>query len=766
VDVLGDKSVRVRLFADVGQYQAKLAGAAQSTRKFATDANASLNKTGKQFEKLGLSANTMKLGIGAAVLVAGKSIINYANRSIEAQSALNEQMEASNVVFGDSAKAIQRFARSADENFGLSSRAALDASNSIGLFFTNVGVSDTAAASMTQSLVSLAADLASFRDVAGGTEEVLRRMQSGLAGEVEPMRRLGVDLTDVKTQAKAAALGLGGVGRELSHGEKIISRYQLILEQTSKAQGDFARTSQSLANQQRILQASQENLNASLGRAYTPVKAGFTEGLNQYLEIANAMARVGGDEDEAARRKRASGRGAAGLLINPVFGFAMQVKSYRESGKAAADATGPTSRFADAVQRYQQALIDGKGDSAEAKQALADVKRFAGQAAAEQDKLAEATMSSAEKFTLQRQAIQLVHDRLIAVPAAQRAMQSSTLDLADAHDAVADKQRELQELLQRGPIDAEALASARDRLASATEGVGDAEERLADARQRVADLERKAPMHAEELAVARERARQEIGAAERRLSTVKAAGGSPTAIAEAEVALRDARLELTQVDERAIDQERDLADAREGAIDAAKDLTKEREEERRATAEVVKASQADVEWTREVEKKKRELERAVLAVKGAEDGMVTSAWNLRDALDQQNTPLNTNVQLMSQLAQHYERIAAVAPAVAPLLGLPNIAPQEKLMLDGARAGGGPVWPGNWLVGENGPEYLQLGASGRGHVTPAPQTAQITRQSNVTSDASMSIGTVVIQDNTDRALQNLQRRRRLANLAAV
>ena len=799
-----DKTVRVRLTAVVGDYQTKLAAAANSTRKFATDANTNLNKAGQQFEKLGISANTMKLGVAAAAVVAGRAIWDFSKQATEAQSALNEQLEATSAIFDSGAGSIRRFAQSAVEDLHMSERAALEAANGFAVMFDNIGLSDKARASMTENLVALSADLASQRDMS--IDDVNRRLQSGMAGEAEAVRRLGADLTEANVKAEAARMGLGGLGRELTHGEKVLARYQILLRSTSSAHGDLARTANSLANQQRKLAAQQEEFKANQGSLTAPAKTGVMVGLNEDLAWLNnldnlskrltAAGRQGADQahrgaywqglikgwnesgkaaEEAAdtnmsvidRLKAAGGRGAAQAYRGNYWGGL--IRGWNESGKAAEEATGPTSKFAEAVGRYQQALVDGKGDSAEAAAALADVKRFAAGAASEQDALAEATMTSAEKFELQRQAVQLVHDRMMAVPIAQRAMQSSTLDLADSHDAVADKQRELNELMRRGPIDTEALASARDRLASATEGVGDAEERLADARQRVADLERQAPMRAEELAVAREKARQEIGAAERRLSTVKAAGGSPTAIAEAEVALREARLELTQVDERAIDQERDLSDAREGAIDAAKDLTKEREEERRASEEVTKASQADVEWTREVEKKKRELERAVIAVRDAEDGMVTVAWNLREALDQQNTPLNTNVQLLGQLRAHYERMVELYPSLAPLLGLPNITPQEKLMLDGARANGGPVWPGSWLVGEDGPEVLRLGAGGRGHVTPAPQTAQMIRQSNTTSDASMFAGanvTIQAGGDPDAWLRSVSRRRRLANLAAV
>ena len=762
---MADKSVRVRLFADVGQYQAKLAAAAQSTRKFATDANTNLGRAGQQFEKLGLSAGTMKLGVAAAALAAGRSIFEFSRKATEAQSALNEQMSASSVIFGSASAEVSRFAERAATDLFMSERAALQASNGFAQMLQNVGLTDQSIAGMSTTLTSLAGDLASQYDVP--MEDTIRRLQSGLAGETEAVRRFGADLSEANVKTKALELGLGGMGRELTHGEKLMTRYSILVKSTATAHGDLARTSASLANQQRRLAAERENLEANFGRTTAPGKTGLMQGFGNQLEFINRNLGGGDDADGMGLLERAQfagGRGASAAWRGNYWGEL--IRGWNDSGKAAEEATGPASKFADAIARYNAAVVDGKGDSAEAAAALADVRRFAGQAASEQDRLAEATMTSADRFAQQRAAIQDVHDRMMAVPSAQRSLTTAGLDLADAQDAVASKQRELNELMQRGPIDTEALAAARDRLASATHGVDEAEERLADARQRVVDLERQAPLRAEELAVARARAQQEIAAAERRLSAVKAAGGSPTAVAEAETNLRDARLELSQLDEKAIDQARDLENARGDVTDASRDVAKAQSDERKAIEEVVRASQADEDWTRRVEKVKRDLERAVIAVDAAEDNLVGATWNLRDALDQQNTPLNTNVQLMGQLRQHYERMVELSPSLAPLLGLPNVAPQQKLMLEGARAGGGPVWPGRWLVGENGPEFLQLGAGGRGHVTPAPQTAQMIRQSNTTSDASMSIGTVVIQDNTDRALRRLQRSRRLANLAAV
>jgi hypothetical protein len=101
--------------------------------------------------------------------------------------------------------------------------------------------------------------------------------QSGLAGETEPLRRFGLDLSAATVEAYAYANGIGTVGTELTEAQKVQARYGLLMEQTNKTQGDFANTSDQLANSQRILQARMENARAELGTALLPAMTKFVE---------------------------------------------------------------------------------------------------------------------------------------------------------------------------------------------------------------------------------------------------------------------------------------------------------------------------------------------------------------------------------------------------------------------------------------------------------------------------------------------------------
>src|SRR3990167_1244146 len=189
--------------------------------------------------------------------------------SIEASSDLSESLNKVRVVFGDSAQAIEDFALTAATNLGLSNQQALEAAGTFGNLFTAMGIGQNTSAEMSESLLTLAADLASFNNI--DPSVALEKLRAGLVGEVEPLRTLGVNLNALAVEAKAVELGLIKDGGELTAAAKAQAAYALILEQTTNAQGDFARTSTGLANAQRIFQAQMKDVKAELGQGFLPI---------------------------------------------------------------------------------------------------------------------------------------------------------------------------------------------------------------------------------------------------------------------------------------------------------------------------------------------------------------------------------------------------------------------------------------------------------------------------------------------------------------
>lgn len=208
-------------------------------------------------------------------------MIGQIGQSVQAASSLQESINKVTVVFGESAREILEWSETSATALGQSRQQALETVGTFGNLFRSMGIGGDQAREMSIELVELAADLASFNNIA--SSDALDKLRSGIVGELEPIRALGVDLSVAAVEAKAMALGLGESYEALNQQERTLARYQIILDQTTLAQGDFARTSREIANQQRILAAQIENGQAAFGRVFTPIYAVILRGINQII---------------------------------------------------------------------------------------------------------------------------------------------------------------------------------------------------------------------------------------------------------------------------------------------------------------------------------------------------------------------------------------------------------------------------------------------------------------------------------------------------
>lgn len=209
------------------------------------------------------------IAAAAAASFAAVGIANFFKDAVTGASNLAEQSSAVKVVFGDGAKAVEDFARKADSALGLSTAQALEGAKSFGIFGKAAGLNEANTASFSTSLLTLSADLASFNNTS--VDDAMLALQAGLRGESEPLRRFGVLLDDATLKAKAMEMGIYSGTGALTPQQKVLASQASILEQTNLQQGDFARTSEGLANQQRILAAQVENTKAKFGTALLPV---------------------------------------------------------------------------------------------------------------------------------------------------------------------------------------------------------------------------------------------------------------------------------------------------------------------------------------------------------------------------------------------------------------------------------------------------------------------------------------------------------------
>jgi hypothetical protein len=211
--------------------------------------------TAKAFAKIG--------AVGAvAVGIIGRPLINAA-------SSLEESMSKVNVVFGTGAQKVKDFASTSSTALGLSRQQALEAAGTYGNLFQAFGTGQAQAAEMSTQLVALAADLASFNNTS--VDDALIALRSGLSGEAEPLKRYGIAINDVRLKEEARNLGLYEGKGVLDVTAKSQAAFALIMKDSSLAQGDFARTSDGVANQQRIMAAQFKDVQASLGTALLPM---------------------------------------------------------------------------------------------------------------------------------------------------------------------------------------------------------------------------------------------------------------------------------------------------------------------------------------------------------------------------------------------------------------------------------------------------------------------------------------------------------------
>jgi hypothetical protein len=237
-----------------------------TTRRSAREAEAAAGRFSGSMDKL--RGRIIAAGAAIAAAFGVRAIVGFANDAIQAFSDLNESTSKAQVVFGQFAGEVQNFAKTAPQALGLSTAAATEMTATFGNLLLTVGLTQQSAADMSQKIVQLGADLASFNNI--DVQDALDKLRAGLAGEAEPLRALGVFLSEAAVAAKAVELGLAASTGEVDQAAKVQARYALIMEQTTTAQGDFARTADGIANSSRTLQGEFENLKAAIGEQLAP----------------------------------------------------------------------------------------------------------------------------------------------------------------------------------------------------------------------------------------------------------------------------------------------------------------------------------------------------------------------------------------------------------------------------------------------------------------------------------------------------------------
>lgn len=199
--------------------------------------------------------------VGAMALI-GKHLFDVASRAVESENLFN-------VAMGDMGSDARRFSEQVRDAFGLNAVEFRKNIATITQMAGSMGVGRQAALSMGKGVALLAADMASFFNL--DIEEAFQKIQAGISGETEPLKRLGIVINETAVSEKALRDGLIKQGEEMSQAQKAVVRYALILDATANAQGDLARTMESPANQARLLTERFNEIAVEIGTKFLPV---------------------------------------------------------------------------------------------------------------------------------------------------------------------------------------------------------------------------------------------------------------------------------------------------------------------------------------------------------------------------------------------------------------------------------------------------------------------------------------------------------------
>lgn len=296
-------TAKTALAAARGEFEKlKQSGAAKDQIKAAADnlkkleqeaenAAGALNKAQAQLQQLGQVGqqvggalqnigSTLTMTVSLPLVAAGAAAIKFA-------SSMAETRSKTKVIFGDMSDDMLQWAKTANTALKMTQQSALDAAADFALFGKAAGKSGQELNKFSKSNVELAADLASFFE--SSPEEAILAIGAAYRGESEPIRRYGVLLNEAAVKQKAMQMGLLNANGELSQQNRILAVNKLILEQTTAAQGDLARTGGSMSNQMKEAQATFHDVLVELGENLLPIALKVITELNKMLKAFQAM---------------------------------------------------------------------------------------------------------------------------------------------------------------------------------------------------------------------------------------------------------------------------------------------------------------------------------------------------------------------------------------------------------------------------------------------------------------------------------------------
>ena len=309
-----------------------------------------IGNSGKHVDTARFSlGNLLKTAIGFRL---GYGVLEFGRQAFELGSSITEVENVVNVAFGNMADKAYEFASTATEQYGLSELAAKQYAGTMMAMLNSTGVAQDAAAEMSTTLAGLAGDLASFYNIS--TDEAFMKLRSAIAGETEPMRQLGINMTVAALQSYALSQGITKSWQSMTQAEQAMLRYNYIMSATSQQQGDFRRTVGSFANQWRLLTLNVQQFSAVVGQ-------GLIAAVLPAIQAINALFSVLMRAAEAFRNfmyvlTGYKGQGSQGGIVNEMAGIGDVSTGLEDVGTAGGDASSGMDDATDSAKDLKKAL--------------------------------------------------------------------------------------------------------------------------------------------------------------------------------------------------------------------------------------------------------------------------------------------------------------------------------------------------------------------------------------------------------------------------
>lgn len=298
-----------------------------STEKYNASARKATTTTGK------FTSGLKALNV-AAVAITFRKIGHFIAQAVTESNKYQEDLNLFTVALGQYAAEAQNYAEKVSDVMGIDPAQWLRNQGVFNTLLTGFGDTAERAQLMSQNLTQLGYDISSFFNIS--IEDAMQKLQSGISGELEPLRRLGYDLSQARLEQTALNLGIKESVANMTQAEKAELRYYAIMTQVTTAQGDMARTLEAPANQLRILQAQLTQAARAIGNIFIPALNAilpYAIAVVQVIrEIANALANLAGfkltEVDYSGVNSAAVGAGSLADNLDNAAGAAKKLKQY------------------------------------------------------------------------------------------------------------------------------------------------------------------------------------------------------------------------------------------------------------------------------------------------------------------------------------------------------------------------------------------------------------------------------------------------------